>query len=78
MTKQAKQPIKPERDRLATKSGAPRIEVTPEMIEAGALELTASYGEETSDCVVVAIYEAMEEVRLRSSRGKSPSSRRKR
>jgi hypothetical protein len=61
-----------------TDTGVPQIEVTPEMIRAGQLELAASYGEEGSAYVVSAIYEAMEAARLRALSGKPPTRRRKR
>ena len=55
------------------KAAPQKIKVTPEMIEAGEFELTACYGEEEPAAVVVAIYEAMEEVRLsRNQKGQAP------
>jgi hypothetical protein len=64
MTKHKENAIQPERDRSADQLGAPGIEVTPEMIEAGArvlYRMDIGFGSEES--FAEQVYVAMETVR---------------
>lgn len=65
VTKQKNQAILPKREPTSNQSGAPRIEVTPEMIEAGAkvlFRMDLAFGSEES--FAEQVYVAMETAKL--------------
>ena len=66
MTKHKQNAIQPERDRTGIKSGAPCIEVTPEMIEAGLAIFYDWVETSPRDSLVERVYRAMREVEQRA------------
>jgi hypothetical protein len=72
VTKQKPDAISGPGDRRETDSGAPHIEVTPEMIEAGVLALQVWSGtDEGFDIGAISVYRAMHRVRLARESGGS-------